>query len=390
MHFTEVIRTFAVKMAGLYIHIPFCSSRCIYCGFFSTTLMEKRQQYVDAICREMELRGGESELKGEPVATIYLGGGTPSLLNAEQLRQLFRYIYIMYNVSGKAEVTIECNPDDVTPSFAELLSELPVNRVSMGAQTFSDERLRFLKRRHQSSQVHMAVKRLRDAGINNISIDLIYGFPNETMDEWQADIDKALDLNVEHLSAYSLSFEEGTELYQMLKTGRVGELDEEIQRSMYYRLIDALQNAGYEHYEISNFARHGFRSRHNSNYWNHTPYIGLGAGAHSLIVKEQMVRRWNVSNLQQYFQGINEGVLAYEEESLDEATLYNDTIMTCLRTCEGLDVTQLPPKQHNYCMRQARKYIDAGWLCLNKNRLVLTRSGLFVSNMIMSDLMDEV
>ena len=139
--------------------------------------MEKRQQYVDAICREMELRGGESELKGEPVATIYLGGGTPSLLNAEQLHQLFRYIYIMYNVSEKAEVTIECNPDDVTPSFAELLSELPVNRVSMGAQTFSDERLRFLKRRHQSSQVHMAVKRLRDAGINNISIDLIYGFP---------------------------------------------------------------------------------------------------------------------------------------------------------------------------------------------------------------------
>ena len=208
-------------MAGIYIHIPFCKSRCIYCGFYSTTGLELRQRYVDALCQEMETHPFPLP-EGMGIDTIYLGGGTPSQLTMDQLRQIFIYINKVYSLpsiqggaGGGSEVTIECNPDDVTDEFAEGLTILPVNRVSMGVQTFSDERLRFLHRRHTAAQAIEAVARLRKAGIRNISIDLMYGFPSETLDDWQHDIEAAIALNVEHLSAYCLMIEEGTQLYQM-------------------------------------------------------------------------------------------------------------------------------------------------------------------------------
>ena len=196
-------------MAGLYIHIPFCKSRCIYCGFYSTTLLELRQQYVDAVIKELQMRTSK-----EPVRTIYLGGGTPSQLSIEQLQQLFIYIN---KVEKDAEITIEVNPDDVTEEYANGLASLPVNRVSMGVQTFNKERLRFLHRRHTAEQVSIAIDRLRAAGIRNISIDLMYGFPGESLKDWEADIDEALSLDVEHISSYCLMIEEGTPLYEQLK-----------------------------------------------------------------------------------------------------------------------------------------------------------------------------
>ena len=210
-------------MAGLYIHIPFCKSRCIYCAFYSTTAHELRQRYVDALCREMEIHPFP---EGMSIDTIYLGGGTPSQLTSHQLHQLFIYINKVYGQKPKAngqkpEITIEVNPDDVTPEFAATLSQLPINRVSMGAQTFDDERLRFLRRRHTAAQVSEAVRLLRDAGIRNISIDLMYGFPNETLDDWQHDIDAAVALDVEHLSAYCLSIEEGTPLYVQMQNEKL-------------------------------------------------------------------------------------------------------------------------------------------------------------------------
>lgn len=391
-------------MAGIYIHIPFCRSRCIYCGFYSTTSLELRQRYVDALCREMEIRSQRSEVRGERIETIYLGGGTPSQLTFDQLRQLFIYINKVYPLTPDSsplppEITIEVNPDDVTVEFAAVLHQLPINRVSMGIQTFDDQRLRFLRRRHTARQAIEAVSILRAAGIRNISIDLMYGFPGETLADWEADIDAALALNVEHLSAYCLMIEEGTPLHRMLKqhTG-----DEETERQMYEVLIDRLTTAGYEHYEISNFARitpptggagggHSpFRSRHNSSYWNGTPYIGLGAAAHSYDIRS---RSWNVADIRQYIEGMERCERIFEEELLDDDTRYNDIVTVALRTREGIDLNALSEKYRNYCIKNARRYLDDGLLELTSplspvtSHLRLTRRGLFVSDMVMSNLM---
>ena len=378
-------------MAGIYIHIPFCKSRCIYCGFYSTTSLELRQRYVEAICREMEIRNERSEI----IDTVYLGGGTPSQLTIEQLRQLFIYINKVYpltpNISPLTpEITIEVNPDDVTIEFAVALKQLPINRVSMGIQTFNDQRLQFLHRRHTAQQAITAVDTLRQAGFQNISIDLMYGFPGETLRDWEADIDAALALNVEHLSAYCLIIEEGTPLRQWITNNGQWIMDEELERTMYEMLIDKLTATGYEHYEISNFARKGFRSRHNSSYWNGTPYIGLGAAAHSYDGRS---RSWNVADINTYIKGIEQGKRIFEEELLDDDTRYNDTITVALRTKEGIDLSLLSKKYQDYCMKNARRYLNDGLLELSavgdsqSPTLHLTRLGLFVSDMVMIDLM---
>lgn len=380
-------------MAGIYIHIPFCKSRCIYCGFYSTTGLELRQRYVDAVCQEMENRPPSPSKERERIETIYLGGGTPSQLTIEQLRQLLIYINKVYGlplhrdgIVGRHEITIEVNPDDVTPEYAAALQHLGINRVSMGAQTFDDRRLRFLHRRHSASQVPEAVSILHQAGIQNISVDLMYGFPDETFNDWDADITQALALNVEHLSAYCLIIEEGTPLYEQLKVkSEKYRVDEELERQMYYHLIDRLETAGYEHYEISNFARPGFRSRHNSSYWNGTPYIGLGAAAHSF--DGHSCRRWNVSDIRQYIHGIENGQPCFEQEVLDEDTRYNDTLTVALRTRDGLDLNKLSERHRNYCLHEAQHYIDDRLLNLQDHHLALTKAGLFVSDMIISNLM---
>ena len=367
-------------MAGLYIHIPFCASRCIYCGFYSTTHLDLRQRYVEAVCREMTIRSLPLDI-WRSIDTIYLGGGTPSQLTVEQLRLLFIYINKVYGSSAQ-EITIECNPDDVTDQYAEALAKLGINRVSMGAQTFNDERLRFLHRRHTATQVPKAVQRLRNAGIGNISIDLMYGFPGETLADWQRDIDAALALDVEHLSAYCLMIEEGTPLYNLINNG--DPLNEELERQMYELLIDQMTRGSYEHYEISNFAKPGFRSRHNSSYWHDVPYIGIGAAAHSYDLRS---RSWNVANIQQYITAIEKGERPAEQEEIDDDTHYNDRITTALRTIDGLDLTTLSDKHRDYCMQEARRFLSDGLLRQDDQHLILTRKGLFVSDMVMSSLM---
>ena len=375
-------------MTGLYIHIPFCKSRCTYCAFYSTTAEQMKQAYVDAVCREMELRNAiyekEGKNVGKTIATVYLGGGTPSQLSPTQLQQLFDTIARHYDVSDDAEITIECNPDDVTEAFAELLRSLPVNRVSMGAQTFDDDRLQFIHRRHTSEQVTTAIQRLRKKGIHNISIDLMYGFPDETLEEWEYDIQQALALNVEHISAYALTYEEGTPLYRLQEEGKVKEIDEERSLAMYDRLIDRLQEAGYEHYEISNFARKGWRSRHNSSYWQLVPYIGIGAAAHSYDGRR---RQWNIADINSYINHIQQGIVPAEGELLDKDSRYNDHVMLALRTCEGLDLSTLDSDERSYCEETAKKFVLDGLLVKTDNHLRLSRKGLFVSDMIMSELM---
>jgi oxygen-independent coproporphyrinogen-3 oxidase len=339
---------------------------------------------VDALCKEMEKRGERREERGERIETIYLGGGTPSQLTIAQLEQLFIYINKVYAIQEGAEITIECNPDDVTAEYAAALPQLGINRVSMGAQTFNDQRLRFLNRRHTSAQVPQAVERLRQAGIANISIDLMYGFPQESLADWEQDIDDALALGVEHISAYCLMYEEGTPLYRQLQQGLIHEVDEETERLMYELFIDKLSAAGYEHYEISNFAKPGYRSRHNSSYWTDVPYIGIGAAAHSYDGRQ---RRWNVSDLMKYINGIESGKPVFEFEDIDADTRYNDRVMLSLRTKEGLDLLTLSEAERNYLLPLAEKYLDEGLLTRADNHLRLSRKGLFVSDMIMSDLM---
>lgn len=372
-------------MAGIYIHIPFCKSRCIYCGFYSTTLLDLRKKYINAVCREMELRKNYIR---EPFSTIYLGGGTPSLLDEAELTKLFLYINNVYDVDRNAEITMECNPDDITPKFTNMLSRLPINRVSMGAQTFADSRLRLLHRRHNSDEVKHAVKLLREAGIKNISIDLMFGFPDESLSQWKEDISAALALNVEHISAYSLMYEEDTPLWKMLDTGKVKEIDEELSLTMFKELVCQLTDAGYEHYEISNFARPGYRSRHNSSYWHQVPYIGLGAAAHSFDLNS---RQWNVADLKLYIEEINNGIIPMEREELDNDTTFNDIITTALRTSDGTDLnameTRLGKRYRNTLISAAGKHIEQGLLEIRHDRLRLTAEGIFISDMVMSDLM---
>ena len=379
-------------MAGLYIHIPFCESRCIYCGFYSTTSLKLRDDYVDALCREMQMRPSKAALgNDEPIETIYLGGGTPSQLKGSQLNQIFSAIRKNYTLTENIEnieITMECNPDDVTGDFCETLKQLPVNRISMGAQTFSNERLRFLHRRHNAREVDEAITRLRNIGIRNISIDLMFGFPEESLFQWMNDIRHAIQLNVEHISAYSLMYEEGTPLYRLLEQEKIREIEEETSRRMYETLIDLLTGAGYEHYEISNFARPGFRSRHNSSYWHEVPYIGIGAAAHSYNRKQ---RSWNIENIQTYIRSISEGILPSESEQLDITTRYNDLITTALRTSDGIDLMKMEQEfgkeLADRLLQEAQPHISRRLMKIKDGRLSLTREGLYISDDVMSDFM---
>lgn len=390
-------------MAGLYFHIPFCASRCIYCGFYSTITPHAEKAntmdlYVDALCKEAITEKnylfGEYSNTAERIETIYFGGGTPSQLQACHIEKIFcciadNYADRMLNYSDM-EISLECNPDDITPEFAENLRHLPINRISMGAQTFSDERLKFIRRRHKASDVRTAIERLRRVGIENISIDLMFGFPNETIEQWQLDIDKAIALNVEHISAYSLMYEEGTPLYQLLKKGLVKDIDEELYRSMYDSLIERLAIANYEQYEISNFAKltHSavspFRSRHNSAYWSNKPYLGIGASAHSYNLS---TRRWNVDNLQKYIDGITNNRPVYEVEPIDANTHYDDMVTTALRTKSGIDLSALPSPYKEHIAKASAPLISQGLLAITDNHLHLTRNGIYVSDFVMSELM---
>lgn len=384
--FPVFVHIIQLNMAGLYIHIPFCKTRCIYCGFYSSTSSTFQDDYVDALCRELALR--TDYLKGEPVDTIYLGGGTPSQLTIPQLERIFECIYKLYTVRKTAEITLEGNPDDMTPAYVSALRDLPVNRISMGVQTFDDEKLRFLHRRHTSDEAIQAVDNCSNAGFSNLSIDLIYGLPEETETVWMEDVEKAISLKVPHLSAYCLMFEEGTPLFRLLQSGQVKEESDEQNLRYYTYLMDRLWKAGYEHYEISNFCLPGTYSRHNSSYWSGRNYLGCGASAHSYDGES---RQWNIASLTAYIHSINEGIVPCEREELSFTERYNDMIVTRLRTMKGLDLSEL--KQvfgrdiQDYCLKNARLSLEDGNLEIVNNHLRLTRQGIFISDDIMSDLL---
>lgn len=373
-------------MAGIYIHIPFCKTRCIYCDFYSTTRSELKERYIRALCCELEMR---REYLDEPVETIYFGGGTPSQLAYDDFRLVFDTIEKTFGMDRAHEITLEANPDDLTPEYAAMLATLPFNRISMGVQTFDEETLRLLKRRHTAAQAIAAVEHCRAAGFQNISIDLIYGLPGETSQQWERDLAQAIALNPEHISAYHLIYEEGTPIHAMLQERRISEVDEESSVSFFSLLIDRLVAAGYEHYEISNFCRPGLESRHNTSYWQGIPYLGCGPSAHSFNRRE---REWNVSSLNNYMQGIETGNRIYETEYLSPQTRYNEYIITGIRTCWGISLTKLEEsfgtERWQYCLNMAAPYIESGKLEKKDNMLRLTREGIFISDSIMSDLLE--
>ncbi len=378
-------------MAGIYVHIPFCASRCAYCDFFSTLqLGQTGLAYVEALIAEARLR--RDELHGESVRTLYLGGGTPSQLPVPLLERLVEGLRDVVDLSGLEEFTVEANPDDVSAQWCAALPSLGVNRVSMGVQSFEDDILRAIGRRHTAQQAMEAVTNLRQVGINNISIDLIYGLPGQTVTSWTASVEQAIALRPQHISAYGLTYEEGTRLWKQRERGEVLEVPEEQCLEMYHILVDRLQAAGYEHYEISNFALPGYYSRHNSSYWNDTPYLGLGAAAHSY---DGSIRRYNPHDLPQYIDTVMAGATACEQEELTRWERYDERVMLGLRTAHGVDADRLRCDFGNeawtHFTREAKRHIEARHLReTDDGRYILTRDGIMLSDSIIRDLMWEV
>lgn len=373
-------------MAGIYIHVPFCKTRCAYCDFFSTTLHDMKSRYVDALCQELVMR--RNYLHDTPIGTLYFGGGTPSQLSENDFHSIFNQIEEVYGLEACEEITLEANPDDLTDDYVEMLTTLPFNRISMGIQTFHEPTLQLIGRRHTAQEAIEAVHRCQQQGFTNISIDLIYGLPGETLEQWKEDLLMAFSLKVQHISAYHLTYEQGTRLWQMLQRKEICEVDEDTSVELFRILCEEMQKAGYEHYEISNFALSGFRSRHNSAYWHEVPYLGCGPGAHSF---DGDSREWNVSSLPKYIETLEQGQRNYEQETLDKDTRYNEFIMTRLRTCEGFSLSDLQQRfgqaYHDYCLHLATPYMRQGLLLQKENTLRLSREGIFVSDDIISDLM---
>ena len=373
-------------MAGIYLHIPFCKRRCIYCDFFSTTQSERKAEYVRTLCNELERR--KEYLDGENIETIYWGGGTPSQLDKEDFENIFSYIYKNYSISNHPEITLEANPDDLTPEYIAMLRTLPFNRLSMGIQTFNESILKLLQRRHTARQAIEAFQNCRAAGFQNISIDLMYGLPGETLPTWQEDLDQALSLHPEHISAYHLIYEEDTALWKLREQHKVEEADEDLSVSLFSTLIDRLTSGGYDHYEISNFSLPGLHSRHNSSYWTEKKYLGCGPSAHSY---NGISRQWNVASLDKYMEGISTGIPVFEIEELDLYTRYNDFVITRIRTEWGMPLPKLRnefgEKLYGYCLRMAVPHLKQGTLELVNNVLKLTRKGIFISDGIMSDML---
>lgn len=373
-------------MAGLYIHIPFCAKRCLYCDFFSNTEMKHREPYLSAVIRELELR--KEYLESEPIETIYFGGGTPSQLQAKDFDRIFDAVYRQFDISHCAEITLEANPDDMTPEYVSALGALPFNRVSMGVQSFKEEDLRFLNRRHNRQQALQAVELCKKNGLENLSIDLIYGLPGQTLEEWKQNLDAAIRLDIPHISAYHLIYEEGTALYKLKEAGKIVPVEEDLSVTLFSSLIDQLTANGFLQYEISNFARPGMLSQHNSSYWTGKKYLGIGPSAHSYNGQN---RQWNISSLPGYLQAIEKGIPDIEVEKLDTNTRYNDLIITGLRTMWGVKFDliqeQFGKEKLIYCQKQAAPYIKQGLLIQKDETLTLSKEGIFISDGIMSDLL---
>lgn len=368
-------------MFGIYIHVPFCKTRCTYCDFHSSVENSAIDLYVNALRAEISSR--RDFKKGEKVRTLYFGGGTPSLLNEQDLAKIFAALNENFDFEENAEITFECNPDDLSAECLKNLTKFPINRLSLGVQSFNDEELKNVNRRHTASQAKTSVKRAVEAGFGNISIDLIIGLPGQNFETLSASVGTAISLGVQHVSAYLLSVEEGTALWRQWQENSVSLADENALATMFSAVCEKLAAAGLEHYEISNFAKNGFVSRHNSAYWDGTPYLGLGSGAHSFDGEK---RRWNVASVQKYINSALKKSVEFEEEILTNADIFNEKIMLGLRTAQGVDLQTIAPEFRAFCLEKAETFILQGILQKTGERISLTKKGILLADAVIREM----
>ncbi|MDR1056562.1 MAG: radical SAM family heme chaperone HemW [Prevotellaceae bacterium] len=380
-------------MAGVYIHIPFCKQLCSYCDFYFSVSLARKQDMLDALLYEMDLKKVEggvlSEYNEHDVATLYFGGGTPTVYSPWELEMLASKALSLFLPNGIEEFTVEANPDDLTPEYLESLNAIGVNRLSIGIQSFTDRDLRWMRRRHTARQAINSVVNARKAGFNNISIDLIYGIPGMSEKEWEENVRQALELNVPHLSAYHLTIESKTILGKQQKRGLFKPVDDEISAWQYALFEKLTAEAGYIHYEISNFAKPGCFSKHNSSYWQQKPYIGIGPSAHSYDGKN--LRRWNVANNKKYIDALFSGNIYYEEEHLSIYDRYNEYILTSLRTSWGIDMygdinNKFGDELYSYFLKQAIPLLNADRLEFENDCIYIPSKYFFVSDSIINRL----
>ncbi len=367
-------------MAGIYIHIPFCKQACYYCNFHFTTSLRRKNELVAALLSEINFR--KAYLQNEQIETIYFGGGTPSLLQLSDLRLQIEKISSIYNIIPGAEITIETNPDDITDEKLKGWKEIGINRLSIGVQSFFEEDLKWMNRAHSAEQA-MANLELAKKYFNNISIDLIYGTPLLSNENWKQNVNKAIEYNIPHLSCYALTVEPKTALHKMIREQQSDDINPDKQSEQFLLLMQWMEEMGYEHYEISNFAKPGFRSKHNSSYWQGKKYIGIGPSAHSF---DGASRQWNISNNNIYIDSINKGIIPCEKEVLTTTQQLNEYIMTSLRTMEGLDLNRFEEGASCELRAMSKKYIERRLIGEEKNHLRLTKEGKLLADGIAADL----
>jgi oxygen-independent coproporphyrinogen-3 oxidase len=373
-------------MAGIYIHIPFCKKLCFYCDFYHVISTDDNSAFIDALLEEISVR--QNYLGSETISTIYFGGGTPSVFSAKEIERIFVRLNELFTIETQCEISIELNPDDVNLMYLSDLKKLGINRISLGVQSWRDSDLKMLNRRHNSAQAAEALRAISGAGFENVTIDLIYGIPGMSLKDWEANLGFTFSFDINHLSAYHLTFEHGTVFGKMLKKGLVSEVEEEESASLFNILIEKAAAAGFIQYEISNFGKAGYFSIHNSNYWKQVNYLGLGPSAHSF---NGYSRQWNIRNLKSYIKSINSGKTFFEREVLDIRARFNEYIMTSLRTMWGIDLdyveTMFEKEGYDYVVNLAEKFRSYGLMKQDKKTLILTDQGKMISDNIISEFM---
>ncbi len=373
-------------MAGIYIHIPFCRQKCFYCDFYKTLDTSLVPKFISALKKEIVLR--KNYLENEPVKTIYFGGGTPSVLSEKELNEILSFLKSEFTVQQNTEITFEANPDDLTPEYLQHIYNAGINRLSIGIQSFKDDFLKSMNRRHSALQAVESVKNAVKTGIKNISIDLIYGLPNLTHSDWKASLEQTFALPVTHLSAYHLTYHKGTNFYKKLKNGTLKETTETESISQFNTLIEMTEKNGFEQYEISNFAKNKLYSKHNTSYWTGEKYIGLGPSAHSF---NGISRQWNISHTKKYISEIENGKDYFEEEILTENDKFNEYILTRIRTVWGISLNEIENyfgnEKKRYFLQTISQYKNSGFIIRKNNIFTLSKKGLFVSDEIMANLM---
>lgn len=373
------------QMAGIYLHIPFCKQACYYCNFHFSTSLTRQPAMVEQMLREISLQKGY--LAGQTVTSIYFGGGTPSLLSSNDLQLLLNKLYATFNIAPHPEITLEANPDDLSPEKLNALHAVGINRLSIGIQSFHEEDLRWMNRAHNSQQALQCIRAAQEAGFNNLTIDLIYGGPTLSDEGWASNVQQAIDLGIQHLSCYSLTVEPGTALDQFIRKKKMPAVDPDKAARHFEMLMQWTARAGYEHYEISNFALPGWHSRHNSSYWQSQPYLGLGPSAHSFNGHS---RQWNIANNARYIKSMEEGKVPFELEELTPSMMLNEYIMTTLRTSQGcllpVVAARFGADKRDTLLSMARPYMDRGQMVLKEDALVLTPEGRLFADGIAADL----